>query len=107
MHKQCWHALYAVISKSLWVMKKPRKLYINEKWYEFSGKVKQRDEYKCLQCGRREPEVILQVHHEIYVKGKAPWEYPLSDCRTLCKGCHAREHKLIEPDKGWTGYSRI
>ncbi|WP_156302274.1 hypothetical protein [Methylogaea oryzae] len=34
--------------------------------------------------------------------GKAPWEYALSDCRTLCKGCHAKEHGLIEPDRGWT-----
>ena len=61
-----------------------------------------RDGYKCLQCGRGESEVVLQVHHEIYIRGKSPWEYPLSDCRTLCKGCHARAHNLIEPDRGWT-----
>jgi hypothetical protein len=36
------------------------------------------------------------------VVGKEPWEYALSDCVTLCKGCHAREHGLIEPDRGWT-----
>ena len=57
---------------------------------------------KCLQCRRSEPEVVLQVHHEIYIIGKAPWDYPPSDCRTLCKGCHARSHNLIEPDRGWT-----
>ena len=83
-------------------MKKPRKLYANEKWYNFSAKVKQRDDFKCLQCQRFEPQVTLQVHHEIYIQGKAPWEYSLSDCRTLCKGCHAKEHKLIEPDWGWS-----
>ena len=37
----------------------------------------------------------------MYLK-KKPWEYSISDCRTLCKGCHAKEHGLIEPDRGWT-----
>ena len=83
-------------------MNSPRNIYVNEKWLEFSDKVKRRDRYQCLQCGRREPEVILQVHHNIYIRGKAPWDYLLSDCRTLCKGCHARVHKLIQPDRGWT-----
>lgn len=83
-------------------MNKPRKIYVNEKWAEFSEKVKRRDGYKCLQCGRSELEVVIQVHHEIYLNGKPPWGYSLSDCRTLCKGCHARVHNLIEPDRGWT-----
>ena len=84
-------------------MKPPRrKLYVNEKWYDFSERVKQRDGYKCLQCERSTPEVVLQIHHETYIKGKPPWEYSLSDCRTLCKGCHAKEHKIIEPSRGWT-----
>ena len=82
-------------------MIKARKLYTNKKWDDFSARVKQRDCYKCLQCERDDEEVVLQVHHEIYIEGKPPWEYSLSDCRTLCKGCHAREHKLIEPARGW------
>lgn len=56
----------------------------------------------CLECGRIEPDVILQTHHRIYKPEHEPWEYALSDCMTLCKGCHAREHNLIEPDSGWT-----
>lgn len=83
-------------------MSHPKRIYINEEWFAFSDKVKRRDGYKCLQCGRGATEVTLQVHHEIYVAGKKPWEYALSDCRTLCKGCHAKEHGLIEPDRGWT-----
>jgi predicted RNA-binding protein YlqC (UPF0109 family) len=83
-------------------MSHPKRIYINEEWCAFSDKVKRRDGYKCLQCGRGATEVTLQVHHEIYVAGKEPWEYALSDCRTLCKGCHAKEHGLIEPDRGWT-----
>ncbi|HMW08611.1 MAG TPA: HNH endonuclease signature motif containing protein [Leptospiraceae bacterium] len=81
--------------------KNKKKSYYNEKWFAFSDLVKKRDE-KCLKCGRKEPFVILQVHHRVYKPGLEPWEYPLSDCITLCKGCHAREHKLIEPNDGWT-----
>jgi hypothetical protein len=80
----------------------PTPLFINPKWRTFSEKVKQRDNHRCLQCNRGPDEVILQVHHERYIEGKAPWEYALSDCRTLCKGCHARAHNLLEPDRGWT-----
>lgn len=83
-------------------MSHSKRIYLNEDWITFSEKVKRRDSYKCLQCGRGSEKVTLQVHHEIYVAGNEPWDYALSDCRTLCKGCHAREHGLIEPDRGWT-----
>lgn len=83
-------------------MSQSRTIYVNKEWLAFSEKVKRRDDYKCLQCGRSAPEITLQIHHEIYVAGKAPWEYALSDCRALCKGCHAKEHGLIEPNRGWT-----
>lgn len=63
--------------------------------------VKHRDNYKCLKCGRGEPDAILQTHHKIYKPRLKPWEYPLSDCLTLCKGCHAKVHGLVEPDSGW------
>lgn len=83
-------------------MKQVRNIYVNEEWLSFSNKVKRRDGYRCLQCDRSQDQVTLQVHHEIYVAGKAPWEYALSDCLTLCKGCHAREHGLIQPQSGWS-----
>lgn len=79
-----------------------RKSYYNIKWHEFSKSVKYRDNFTCLKCGRKEPEVVLQTHHKIYKLGLEPWEYPFSDCLTLCKGCHSREHGLVEPDSGWT-----
>lgn len=78
-----------------------KQLWLNEEWHKFSERVKTRDGERCLQCKRSKPEVVLQVHHKLYVPGRAPWEYSLSDCITLCKGCHAREHGLIEPDRGW------
>jgi len=83
-------------------MKQPRKTYYNSQWFDFSNSVQHRDGYKCLKCGRKEPSVILQTHHKLYKPRLEPWEYPLSDCITLCKGGHARAHGLIEPDSGWT-----
>ena len=80
----------------------PRPIFINDKWRLFAERVKQRDGHRCLRCGRGPHDAVLQVHHERYFDGKPPWEYALSDCRTLCKGCHAREHGRIEPDRGWT-----
>lgn len=83
-------------------MKQKRRSYHNEDWYNFSNTVQHRDNYRCLKCGRRNFETILQTHHKIYKPGLQPWQYALSDCITLCKGCHAREHGIVEPDKGWT-----
>ncbi|MBK8968614.1 MAG: HNH endonuclease [Lewinellaceae bacterium] len=83
-------------------MKINRKPYRNENWFAFSERVKTRDKYQCLKCGRTERESILQVHHKIYKLGLQAWEYALSDCITLCKGCHAEKHKKVEPQKGWT-----
>lgn len=79
-----------------------KRLYHNENWFKFSHKIKSRDGFKCVQCGRNQHEVILQVHHQRYIPNKPPWVYPFSDCLTLCKGCHARKHKLIPPHRGWT-----
>ena len=83
------------------MMGKRKNLHTNEKWFEFSRRVKARDGGKCLKCHRQPPGVTLQVHHEIYIPNKQPWEYALSDCTTLCKGCHAREHGHVEPNSGW------
>ena len=82
--------------------KKIRKLYRNFKWLKFAESVKEKDNYECQHCFRTSKEVILQAHHKVYHKEKKPWEYFLTDCTTLCKGCHAREHNLIEPNYGWT-----
>jgi hypothetical protein len=82
-------------------MKQKRKYY-NTEWYNFSNKIKDRNGNKCYKCARKEPEVVLQIHHKIYKPNLKPWEYPVTDCIILCKGCRAREHGLIEPDSGWT-----
>lgn len=76
-----------------------KNLYRKKEWFTFRDKILKRDEYKCYKCGNTNN---LQVHHHVpYVKNKKPWEYELEECITLCKGCHAKEHKLIEPTSGW------
>ena len=82
-------------------MKQRKRAYYNENWFSFSDAVQLRDNYKCVKCGRRKGDIVLQTHHKKYKKGLEPWEYPLSDCISLCKGCHAKEHNLIEPSDGW------
>ncbi len=75
--------------------------YDSPAWATFRETVVQFDDYRCRRCGRERPEVVLQVHHLRYIPNRKPWEYPPTDCETLCKGCHAREHCRIQPVTGW------
>ncbi len=70
-------------------------------WQEFRREVIELDGGRCAQCRRTEPEVVLQVHHQKYIPGHAPWQYDYRDCETLCKGCHAAAHGRIPPKSGW------
>lgn len=82
----------------------PKNLYTHERWKEFRQEVVDLDGNRCSHCGRSRkshPGTILQVHHKRYVKGREPWDYAASDCETLCKACHAREHGKIPPVEGW------
>lgn len=75
--------------------------YRNTAWFEFREKAFFKLGRSCHHCGRNEDDVILQVHHKNYIEGRKPWEYNLSDCQILCKGCHAREHTIIRPEYNW------
>lgn len=76
--------------------------YRHTEWIAFRTRVIQLDGGRCVRCFRgRSDGVILQVHHRQYVSGRLPWEYPISDCETLCKGCHAEEHRHVMPQTGW------
>ena len=76
-------------------------LYKKIEWKEFRQNVIESDDFKCTSCNRTAKEVVLQVHHKFYIKGKLPWEYGTENCITLCKGCHASEHGIIKPKIGW------
>lgn len=84
-------------------MKKKRISYSNPNWIKFREIILRRDNYKCVKCGRdKDDDTVLQVHHIIYKPNLLIWEYATSDCITLCKGCHAREHNILKPTEGWT-----
>ena len=82
-------ALNAVLSATLVVMLPwSYEAYIKSKWWsirreiylEFFGG-------KCTECGLKKK--VLQLHHFTYENLRQ--ELP-SDCRLICKGCHARTH---------------
>lgn len=77
-------------------------VYREHRWLEYRESVIRLHEGRCAECGRsRETGAVLQVHHIKYRKGFSPWEYPVSDCIALCKGCHAAKHGKIIPLSGW------
>lgn len=59
-------------------------------WQRRRLEIMKRDEFKCVECGTDEKE--LQVHHEKYIKGNEPWEYPDELLVTLCRDCHKAKH---------------
>jgi hypothetical protein len=75
--------------------------YSHRDWVRFREGGIRLDGGRCVRCGRSRPEVVLQLHHRIYVDGRKPWEYNYSDCETLCKGCHAQEHGILMPTSDW------
>lgn len=76
--------------------------YRSKDWARFRGEVMRLDDFTCTICGRKSgPGVVLQVHHNRYISGLKPWEYPHDQCATVCKGCHAAEHGIIPPKVGW------
>lgn len=57
----------------------------------------------CEMCGRtrKKDGVVLQVHHKHYDENLEVYQYERSDLMVICKGCHVREHGLLEPNNGW------
>lgn len=55
------------------------------------------DRYKCVSCGRGNPDVSLCVHHTTYVTAWMPWDYPSTMLQTLCVGCHNGQHGNSKP----------
>lgn len=93
-----------------------------ETWYEKQLKTPQwrvkrleifeRDNYECVDCGN--PGVTFDCHHEHYVSGKYPWDYPSYALVTVCRGCHKKRHtgKIIafashEDAEIWWNFSQI
>ena len=61
-------------------------------WQKKRLEVMERAKFQCEECGTQDSQ--LHVHHRIYQKGKAPWEYPDAYLACLCSDCHAGAHEL-------------
>lgn len=59
------------------------------RWQKKRLEILNRDEWECSNCCRT--DVTLHVHHEYYVSGREPWDYPAESLTTLCKDCHHGE----------------
>lgn len=78
------------------------KFYRSKQWQEFRSQVLDADDNRCCKCDRtKKGNVVLQVHHKRYVTGRKPWEYPLCDVQTLCRGCHGAVHRFWPPKTDW------
>jgi 5-methylcytosine-specific restriction endonuclease McrA len=58
--------------------------------------VRERDDWRCRECGKSRDEGKLDVHHLVPA---AEWDRPGSanepdNLLTLCVGCHAKRHGL-------------
>lgn len=79
------------------------KQYRHANWVRFRQEVIKLHKGCCARCLRSptRDDIVLQVHHKRYIRGRLPWEYETTDCEALCKGCHAEEHGHVMPRQGW------
>jgi hypothetical protein len=68
------------------------KLLEPAEWNEKRACILARDEFKRRKCGRPDTSHGLQVHHEHYIVGRLPWEYPEVLLVTICDSCHDKLH---------------
>ena len=76
--------------------------YQQPEWLEFRECVFSAKGKCCEICNRDSSTVVIQCHHEFYDSEKEIWEYDIDDITVICKGCHAREHNILEPNDGWS-----
>lgn len=74
-----------------WKESKKRKREKEKAWDNLSLTVKERDAFKCTNCGA-DKDTALQLHaHHIIPKGKGGKD-ELNNLTTLCIECHAKAH---------------
>ena len=64
------------------------------RWQRKRLEIMERDKFSCRYCGDKEK--TLNVHHVIYQRGKAPWEYDAGLLLTLCEDCHEQIRQTQE-----------
>ena len=78
-----------------------------EEWREKREKILNRDNNKCVYCGKTHN---LQVHHKYYSKYPNgfrvyPWNYPDDALITLCDECHKKVHSKKKIKTYYRSYS--
>ena len=78
-----------------------------EEWREKRQKILNRDNNKCVYCGKTHN---LQVHHKYYSKYPNgfrvyPWNYPDDALITLCDECHKKVHSKKKIKNYYRSYS--
>lgn len=63
------------------------------RWQKKRLEIMSRDDFRCQAC--RSKEKTLNVHHRVYRKGKAPWEYEDDQLVTFCEDCHEKVEDSI------------
>lgn len=62
------------------------------RWQRRRLEIMERADFACEECG--DNLSTLNVHHKVYRKGAAPWEYADQELITLCEQCHEAHHGL-------------
>ena len=78
-----------------------------EEWREKRQKILNRDNNKCVYCGKTHN---LQFHHKYYSKYPNgfrvyPWNYPDDALITLCDECHKKVHSKKKIKTYYRSYS--
>jgi 5-methylcytosine-specific restriction endonuclease McrA len=64
------------------------------RWQKRRLEIFTRDDFMCLFCGATDK--TLTVHHQYYIAGKEPWDYPDRALTTLCYECHDTERENLK-----------
>ena len=83
-----------VHDNSLTLVPPTRSAYVSDygpEWAAIAEECKRRDAYRCVECQRGRPQVILHAHHEF--ERSRGGEDSLSNLTTLCDECHAARHR--------------
>lgn len=62
------------------------------RWQRRRLEIMQRADFECENCGVKDQ--TLNVHHKLYRKNAAPWDYENHELTCLCEGCHEAEHSV-------------
>lgn len=78
-----------------------------KEWSQKRLKILNRDNHKCVYCGKT---YSLQVHHKYYSKYPNglrvyPWNYPDDALITLCDECHKKVHNKKKIKTYYRSYS--